>query len=85
MRDYSGGRLFRAVDTLLESYLELIQTLTEQIESLGATIEDLAGSPAETQLLMTIPGVSYFTALTIYAKLGEIDRFDRPLGTRYIH
>lgn len=26
---------------------------------------------------MTIPGVSYFTALTIYAELGEIDRFDR--------
>ncbi len=26
---------------------------------------------------MTIPGVSYFTALTIYTELGEIDRFDR--------
>lgn len=25
---------------------------------------------------MTVPGVSYYTALTIYAKLGEIDRFD---------
>jgi transposase len=26
---------------------------------------------------MTIPGVSYYTALTIYAELGEICRFDR--------
>lgn len=69
---------------MLESYLELIQTLTERIESLEVTIEDLAGSPAETQLLMTIPGVSYFTVLTIYAELGEIDRFDRLLGTRYM-
>ena len=25
---------------------------------------------------MSIPGVSYYTALTIYAELGEIDRFD---------
>lgn len=25
---------------------------------------------------MTIPGASYYTALTIYAELGEIDRFD---------
>lgn len=50
--------------------------LTEQIKSLEATIEERAGSPEETQLLMTIPGVSYFTALTVYAELGEIDRFD---------
>ncbi|WP_117367869.1 IS110 family RNA-guided transposase [Natrarchaeobaculum sulfurireducens] len=64
-------------DALLESYLELIQVLTEQIESLEAEIEERAGSLKETQLLMTIPGVSYFTALTIYAELGEINRFDR--------
>ena len=64
-------------DALLESYLELIQTLTEQIESLEAEIEERAGSLKETQLLMTIPGMSYFTALTIYAELGEIDQFDR--------
>ncbi len=57
--------------------LELIQALTEQIESLEAEIEVRAGSLKETQLLMTIPGVSYFTALTIYAELGEIARFDR--------
>ncbi len=64
-------------DTLLASYLELIETLTEEIQKLEETIEERAGSLRETQLLMTIPGVSYFTALTIYAELGEIDRFDR--------
>ena len=64
-------------DTLLASYLELIETLTEEIQKLEETIEERAGSLKETQLLMTIPGVSYFTALTIYAELGEIDRFDR--------
>lgn len=58
--------------------------LTEQIELLEATIEDLAESLQETQLLITIPGVSNFTALTIYAELGEIGRFDRPLGTRHM-
>lgn len=26
---------------------------------------------------MTIPGVSYYSALMIYAEVGEIDRFDR--------
>jgi len=63
-------------DALLESYLEVIETLTEEIQNLEETIEERAGSLKETQLLMTIPGVSYYTALTIYAELGEIERFD---------
>ena len=63
-------------DELLASYLELIETLTDEIERLEAAIEDRAGSLAETQRLMTIPGVSYYSALMIYAELGEIDRFD---------
>lgn len=64
-------------DTLLASYLEMIETLTEEIERLEAAIEERAGSLPETQLLMTIPGVSYYSALMIYAEVGEIDRFDR--------
>ena len=63
-------------DTLLESYLEMIETLTHEIERLKAAIEECAGSLKETQLLMTIPGVSYYSALRIYAELGEIDGFD---------
>ena len=63
-------------DTLLASYLDIIETLTEQIESLETLIEERAGSLKETQLLMTIPGVSYFTALTIYAEVGDVERFD---------
>jgi transposase len=41
------------------------------------TIEDRARSPSEVQLLITIPGVSYYIALTIYTELGEIKRFSR--------
>ena len=63
-------------DTLLESYLDLIESLTEEIQKLDEAIEERAGSLKETQLLMTILGVSYYTALTIYAELGGIDRFD---------
>jgi transposase len=63
-------------DGLLESYLEVIETLTEEIRNLDEKIEECAGSLKETQLLMTIPGISYYTALTIYAELGEIERFD---------
>lgn len=63
-------------DELLASYLELIETLTAEIKRLDAAIEERAGSLPETQLLMTIPGVSYYSALLIYAELGVIDRFD---------
>jgi len=63
-------------DELLDSYLGIIETLSEEIRELEQTIEERAGSLPETQLLMTIPGVSYYSALMIYAELGEIDRFD---------
>lgn len=53
----------------------MIETLTEEIQNLDETIEQRAGSLKEAQLLMTISGVSYYTALTIYAELDEISRF----------
>jgi transposase len=62
---------------LLSSYLSVIDTLTEEIEHLDERIEERAEGCRETQLLMTIPGISHYSALVIYAEIGEIDRFDR--------
>jgi transposase len=64
-------------DGSLESYLSVIEALTEEIEALEEQIEQRAESLKETRLLMTIPGVSHYTALTVYAEVGEISRFDR--------
>jgi transposase len=61
---------------VLESYLDVIETLTEEIKALEQRIEQRAESLEETQLLMTIPGISHYTALTIYAELGKVSRFD---------
>jgi transposase len=63
-------------DGLLASYLSVIDTLTEEIEQLDERIEDRATVLDETQLLMTIPGISHYSALVIYAELGEIERFN---------
>lgn len=63
--------------TLLSSYLEMIETLTDEIERIEVAIEDRSGSLKETQLPMTIPSVSYYSALMIHAEVGEIERFDR--------
>lgn len=62
-------------DCLLETYLETIDALTDQITRIEEEIENRAASQEETQRLMTIPGVSYYSALLIYAELGEIGRF----------
>ncbi|MWV39620.1 IS110 family transposase [Natrialba sp. INN-245] len=62
---------------LIESFLTVIDELTAQIEKLEDVIEECAASLEETQLLMTIPGVSFYSSLLITAELGEIDRFDR--------
>jgi len=63
-------------DELLASYLSVIETLTEEIDRLDKRIEERAEGLDGTRLLMTIPGVSHYTALVIYAELGEIERFD---------
>jgi transposase len=62
--------------SLLEAYLDMIDALTDQIASLEEAIEERAASLPETQRLMSIPGVSYYSALLIHAELGEIERFD---------
>ena len=63
-------------DGLLDSYLAVIDTLTAEIDQLAERIEVRAEALEETQLLMTIPGISHYSALVIYAELGEIARFD---------
>jgi len=61
---------------LLDSFLRLIDELTTQIKHVERVIEEIAASLPETQLLMSIPGVSFYSSLLITAELGEIERFD---------
>ena len=63
-------------DELLASYLSVIETLTDEIDDLDKRIEERAEGLQDARLLMTIPGISHYSALVIYAELGEIDRFD---------
>ena len=64
-------------DGLLSSYLAVIETLTEEIGTLDERIEERADRLEETRLLMTIPGIAHYSALVIYAELGDITRFDK--------
>lgn len=63
--------------TLLDSHLAVIDAITDQIEALEKIIEETAVALEETQLLMTVPGISFFSSVLIVGEIGEIDRFDR--------
>jgi len=59
----------------IDDYLVVIDTLDEPIKRLEKQIEFLASENADAKLLMSIPGVGYFSALTILAEIGDIHRF----------
>ena len=72
--DLSLGTVAR---NLIESYLKIIDELDEQIDQLEELIQERAASLEETQLLMSIPGVGFYSSLLITSEIGEIERFDR--------
>jgi len=58
--------------------LELYELLTLKIRRLEAEIEREASGNPQARLLMTIPGVGAYSALTILAEIGDISRFRSP-------
>lgn len=59
----------------LDEYLATHDYLTEQIKRAEKNIEAVVMGNTSMQLLLTIPGVSYFSALTVMAEIGDIKRF----------
>ena len=59
----------------LKSYLTLYGYLTKQIEPLTKRIRRLAQKDPMAQLLMTIPGIGFMTAMFIIAEIEDISRF----------
>ena len=59
----------------LARYLEQLELLAQQEESMQLELAHVARDRAEVQLLMTIPGVSFYSAVGILAEIGDIHRF----------
>jgi transposase len=59
----------------VESYIRVIEVLDEEIKQLSRHLKEMAGEDEEVGLLMTIPGVGYYTALLVKGEVGEINRF----------
>lgn len=76
------GRAFLSSLTLaeiyrmaLDGYISVLDELQEQIKAVNKKIVVSARDDEEAKLLMTIPGVGYYSALLIKSEIGDIDRF----------
>jgi transposase len=59
----------------LDGYVRVAEVLTVLIGEITTTIKQLVEASPQAQLLMTIPGVSYYSALLILSEIGEVGRF----------
>ncbi len=67
--------LRRLGDYRIDGYLNVISSLSHQIQAISNTIKKEAREDESTRLLMTIPGVGYYSALLILSEIGDINRF----------
>ena len=59
----------------IECYLRIMEPLNVEIRRLSLQLKHLAGDDEDVKLLMSIPGVGYYTALLVKAEIGDINRF----------
>lgn len=59
----------------LDHYLNTLDFLNKQVSELETTIKEKASLDYDCKLLMTIPGISFYSSLMIKAEIGDIARF----------
>jgi len=59
----------------VESYLPVISTLDVQVGKLSRELRMMASDDEDVGLLMTIPGIGYYSALLVKSEIGDISRF----------
>jgi transposase len=59
----------------IDGYLRIAEALAISIGEITKTIKAEVAENPQAQLLMGIPGISYYSALLILSEIGEVDRF----------
>lgn len=59
----------------MDRLLITLEHLSGQIDIVSEIIENMAKADYDCRLLMTIPGISYYSALMIKSEIGDISRF----------
>ena len=62
-------------DYRIGGYLHVIRSLNEEINEISNKIKHEASEDESANLLMSIPGVGYYSALLISSEIGDINRF----------
>lgn len=62
----------------MDAYIDALHTFDRQIEIFTAKIASVSREDDRVKLLMTIPGIDYFTALTIMSEIVDVKRFSTP-------
>jgi len=64
----------------VESYLRVLKPLDDEIKLVSKQLRGLAVNDEDVKLLMTIPGIGYYSALLVKSEIGDVSRF--PFGER---
>lgn len=59
----------------MDQYLELIRHYDVQIDKTESRIEDYVAFTPDVKIIMSIPGISYYSGLSIVGEIGDIRRF----------
>ena len=59
----------------LDGYIRIAELATELIREITTKIKEVVSVTPQAQLLMTVPGISYYSALLILSEIGQIERF----------
>lgn len=62
----------------LESYLTIVETLLQERKQTQNKIEMLCKKNEQAMLLISIPGISYYSAMVIITEIGDFSRFSNP-------
>ena len=67
--------LGKVKDARVEGYLRIIERLNLEIHEASKRICSEASSDESARLLMTIPGISFYSALLLVSEVGDVSRF----------
>lgn len=78
LKEEAWSRLNGEQQALVETHLELIDTLSEQIKRLDERVRERASEDPAACLLQTIPGIGSYRSLVLVGEILPISRFPSP-------
>jgi transposase len=68
-------RLEGVDEVVLKTNLTLLRTLDEQVEAVTVQIAKTACNQEDIRILMTLPGIDFYSAMVIASEIGDVKRF----------